>query len=92
MICQKCGTLRTSKEKVGYRESCVKCNEDLHTCLCCKFHDTRSYNECNEPAAEVVREKNRSNFCDFFEPKSGGPNSKTTVDLKAAAEALFKKK
>ena len=92
MNCVKCGEARTSKEKVGYREECIKCGEDLHSCVNCRFHDPRAYNECNEPTAEVVREKNRSNFCDFFEPKTGGSATQKNMDLKSAAEALFKKK
>lgn len=92
MNCAECGTERSSKEKVGYREECIKCGADMHSCVNCRFHDKRAYNECNEPSAEVVREKNRSNFCDFFEPRTDGSEQKKQLDLKAAAEALFKKK
>jgi hypothetical protein len=41
----------------------------------------------------VVREKERSNFCDFFQPSTGEGGSGPSRDqLKNAAEALFKKK
>jgi hypothetical protein len=50
------------------------------------------YNECREPQADVVREKERANFCDYFSAsdKIGGPG-KDNDALKNAAEALFKK-
>jgi uncharacterized small protein (DUF1192 family) len=40
-----------------------------------------------------VREKDRSNFCGFFQARSGGVNSeaKAKEDLRKAAESLFKK-
>jgi hypothetical protein len=38
-------------------------------------------------------EKERSNFCDYFKPRQeGGSGAPARDALKAAAEALFKKK
>jgi hypothetical protein len=53
-----------------------------------------AYNQCREPAADVVKEKDRSNFCDYFSPQAGGAGNRgpSKDDLRAAAEALFKKK
>jgi hypothetical protein len=55
------------------------------------MYDPKSYNECKEPSADVVKEKERANFCDFFKAQESGDK----VDMKAqqlsAAEALFKK-
>jgi hypothetical protein len=54
--------------------------------------DVKSYNECREPTADVVREKERANYCDHFQPTDGSRNNNEEKDkLKAAAEALFKK-
>lgn len=78
---------------VGRREECSHCRSDVHVCKNCEFYDAQVYNECRETQADVCREKERANFCDFFRPKSG---SRSIVDEKtkmmAAAEALFKKK
>ncbi len=60
----------------------------------CMHYDTKAYNECRETSADRVQEKDRSNFCDHFAGKA--PGGKTVADaaadLRAAAEALFKKK
>jgi hypothetical protein len=77
---------------LGRKEECPFCRWDLHVCRNCEFFDSQSYNECREPQAEVVREKERANFCDYFRPRSTEPRAgKTAADLLAAAEALFKK-
>lgn len=92
VICFHCHKTNSSAGKIGFRDECMSCGSDLHACKNCEFYDIKSYNECREPSAEVVREKERSNRCDFFSPSSKGAG---VVDekakLKAAAEALFKK-
>jgi hypothetical protein len=55
--------------------------------------DPKAYNECNEPQADRVLEKERANFCDYFTPGNGTIGAaKSKDDLMSAAEALFKKK
>lgn len=91
--CFHCGTELNYPERVGRREECPSCKEDVHVCKNCKFYDPKVYNECLEPAAEVVREKDRANHCEYFvagKREGGGGASKS--DLMKAAEALFKKK
>jgi hypothetical protein len=77
---------------IARRDECEFCGADVHCCLNCRFYSETAYNECREPAADVVRDKDRSNFCDFFE--AGRDSSLTTnkEELLSAAEALFKKK
>ena len=92
--CYKCNVI-TEAEKIGFRQSCDNCYEDLHICLNCVFYDENVYNECKEVSAERITVKDRSNLCDFFSPKSGDPSAQKTdpkADLLAQAEALFKKK
>lgn len=79
-------------DKIGLREECIHCRADVHVCKNCEFYDPVAYNECRESSAEVTREKERSNFCDYFMPRAKGLDQKSKADeLKAAAEALFKK-
>ncbi len=75
------------------REECPACKNDVHVCRNCKFYDPKVYNECLEPQAEVVMEKDRANRCEYFQAtdRSGGGGAKKD-DLLKAAEALFKKK
>ncbi len=93
VACFKCGERTEFDRKLGYRVECSQCGEDLHCCKNCRFYDPSAYNECRETSADVVREKERANFCDYFEAKEGeGKKSDPSADLKKAAEALFKKK
>lgn len=92
VYCFHCQKVNESQSKIGFRDECMHCRTDLHVCKNCEFHDVKAYNECREPSADVVREKDRANYCDFFNPKASaaGVNDEK-AKLKAAAEALFKK-
>lgn len=92
VTCFSCGTKTPIVGSVGRRDECSKCHADLHVCKNCAFYDRTAYNECREPSADVVLEKERANFCDFFQPGSGVKAADKKADLLAAAEALFKKK
>jgi len=91
--CYHCGEPLKFADRIGLREECPKCRNDVHVCKNCAFYDVTAYNECREPSAEVVREKDRANYCDYFQPGDGrGGAGKSKSDLMSAAEALFKKK
>lgn len=91
--CFSCGKELTFAERVGLRDECLHCHADVHVCKNCLHYDPNSYNECREPVAERVREKERSNYCDFFRPGGQGKGaSGPNKDFLSAAEALFKKK
>ena len=38
----------------------------------CRFYDSSAYNDCSEPAADRVVEKDKANFCDYFSAGAGG--------------------
>ena len=92
-ICFSCGNNLNLGSEVGRREECSRCHADVHVCKNCHFYDRSAYNECREPQADVVKEKDRANFCDYFQLSHGsssGTQGPTAADLKAQAEALFK--
>lgn len=94
VICHACGVKNETGERVGRRDVCRQCDADLHVCLNCEFYDPTAYNECREPQAERVLEKDRANFCDYFTP-AGMETAKTDRpkdDAKKKLEELFKKK
>lgn len=77
LACHSCGfenELVTGR-KVQRRDECERCGADLHCCRNCRFYDPARHNECSEPQAERVVDKERANFCDYFEPGSGGAGS-----------------
>jgi hypothetical protein len=90
--CFSCGKKTLFEGLLSLRAECA-CGYDLHNCNNCKFYDEKAYHECSEPSAEWVKDKEKANFCDHFEAKSDGVGSgKAKDDLRAMAEALFKKK
>lgn len=92
LICHSCKQELELEEKVGRQDTCPQCQAYLHCCLNCRFYDPTAYNECREPSAERVVDKEQGNFCDYFEP---GPtvrkSSDQATDAKKALEDLFKK-
>lgn len=92
-VCYACGAEIRVVERVGRGESCPKCGRDLHSCRNCEFYDPNAYNECREPVAERVVDKERSNFCDMFQMASERLKEPSKADeSKKKLEGLFKKK
>ncbi len=95
MDCWKCGrTLDFSgARKVSRNESCDHCDSDLHVCKNCRFHDPTYHNECRETQAEWVSDKERANFCDYFEPSQSGARTcrgSSAQNARTAFDQLFK--
>ena len=95
MFCHSCGHEIMLVSGIGRRDSCPKCDADLHCCLNCTFYDTTKANDCAEPSAEWVPNKPAANFCEFFEPnlKRSGAGGKPALkeEVRNAFDALFKK-
>jgi hypothetical protein len=96
MHCGACGTAIefASGERVGFRDTCPHCHGDLHACRNCAHHDPGAYNECREPNAERVADRERANRCEWFAPRSGAPGTRRDPKprAQAALDALFKSK
>jgi hypothetical protein len=77
---------------VGRSDHCPDCLSDIRTCRMCQFYDPQSYNECREPSADRVKDKEKANFCDYFKIGSVfNDPEKERQDQLARAQALFKK-
>jgi hypothetical protein len=72
LVCHACSADLEIDDTVGRAARCPRCSGDLRCCLNCRFHDIASYNDCAEPMAERVLEKDRANFCDYFVPNATG--------------------
>jgi hypothetical protein len=92
--CAECGSEVTVSpgERIGFRDECDRCSADLHACRNCAHHDPGAYNQCREPNAEWVSDRERANRCDYFAPGSGegGPDGGQTK-ARSDLEDLFKK-
>jgi ribosome-binding protein aMBF1 (putative translation factor) len=65
--CWKCGAEYKIPGGPGRSETCHKCGSDLKVCLNCISYDARVAQQCREPRAEPVAEKNSANYCEYFE-------------------------
>ncbi len=91
--CYNCGKELPVKGRIGRNEECPFCRADLHCCRNCAFFDPTRSKQCREPAAELVREKAKANYCDYFSyiersspvKDSAGEKARTQLD------ALFKR-
>ena len=92
--CGSCGqSLPIVGNQVGRRDVCPKCDAELHACRHCRHFDPTVAKECKEPFAEVPRDKDGANFCEFFQIGDGTVSEQAKkADALAAAEALFKKR
>jgi hypothetical protein len=97
--CYKCGAAWEAQRKPGFNERCPQCDAFLRCCLNCRLHDPGANNQCLEPQAEWQTDKEKANFCEFFEfretsalsqPGMGGGESGRDR-ARAALDALFKK-
>lgn len=93
VICHACKKENPVPERVGRRDTCSHCDADLHVCLNCEFYDPSAYNECREPQADRVLEKDKANFCDYFSPSATarGTGEDPAAAAKAKLDDLFKK-
>ena len=55
-------------ERVGFRDDCPRCGWPVHVCHNCEFYDPGFHNQCREPMAEAVTDRERANFCEYFTP------------------------
>ncbi len=96
VVCWYCSTA-LSPHGLGHEDECLSCGRDTRVCRNCRFYHPSSYNGCSEPQSERILEKERANFCDFFQPGSSTLGQSQEQDrimrenAKKAAEALFNK-
>jgi len=90
--CHRCGT--RAGDPRSFRAVCTACGGFLHCCRNCEHYEPGRHNDCREPAAEQIADKEAGNFCDFFRP--GRPTASAGAagpsEARARLDALFRKK
>jgi hypothetical protein len=92
--CFKCKRPLDVGREIGRQDECPHCSADLHCCLNCRFHDRAAPKQCREPQADLVRVKDKANFCDFFvftEAATGATAGIAADNARKALNDLFKK-
>ncbi len=64
--CHACNKEISGDLKVGRKDECPFCGADLRCCLNCVFYDRAVSKQCRETVTELVREKEKANFCEYF--------------------------
>lgn len=89
--CAFCGAPVEILGHVGRLEECPACRRDLHACLQCRLYDRSFHNQCRESQAGSVADKERSNFCEFFEFGRDATSELEKAEAsKRQLDALFK--
>jgi hypothetical protein len=71
--CHRCGRELSVPAKIARTDGCPFCHSDLKCCLNCRLHDPGANNQCREPQAEWQTDKEKANFCEFFELREVSP-------------------
>lgn len=70
--CYRCGAgLEELGLPLSRRDECPGCERYLHCCRMCVHFDPQVPKQCREDDAEEVTDKEKPNFCDWFEPAAG---------------------
>jgi hypothetical protein len=79
--------------RVMMKDMCPSCGRDLHCCKQCRFHDPGYHNQCREPKADMARERDKANLCDYFEFRGASPDAGSgQSEARKKLEDLFRKK
>jgi hypothetical protein len=97
-MCWFCGSPITDADPIGRSLRCPECGKDLRSCRNCRFFLAGSRGDCKESQADIVADKERGNFCDWFslDPKrrqktaGEGKAGDAAVSAREAFNSLFK--
>jgi predicted RNA-binding Zn-ribbon protein involved in translation (DUF1610 family) len=96
--CASCDAELPADLRVGRETLCPHCDAYLHACVQCRFYEPTLHNQCLEPEADYVGDRQKANFCDFFalagtrgasgraDPKRGRPAAGNASAPAAAAK------
>jgi hypothetical protein len=96
-MCWYCGSAVLDPEPIGRSARCPDCGKDLRSCRSCRFYLPGSRGDCAESQADLVADKERGNFCDWFSlnplfrsPSAGaGPARGKAAAARSSFDALF---
>ncbi len=85
ILCHNCKKESHYEEPVGRSQECPSCLYDVRVCFNCNFWDPSYSNQCRENQADYVKDKDKSNYCEYFRPrpsKSSESNMDPTTQKK----------
>jgi hypothetical protein len=92
-VCHFCGHILDQPLRVYRSSLCPGCSQELKICYNCRFYSPGAHWDCAESIREPVRDKDRSNFCDFFQfresSEASDENSRPASGGQKAFDKLF---
>ena len=67
LLCWSCGRPTGIATRVARNDSCEQCMADLRCCRGCRHFDPSARSQCRETIDAPIPQKDKSNFCDFFQ-------------------------
>jgi len=89
-ICSHCQKALPEQLEVERSTVCPFCGADLKTCLNCRFYSPQAHWQCLETIDDPVRDKEKSNFCEFFSYREQAKGEAFQVKDKKAREDFNK--
>lgn len=97
LICWSCGKPTGLLGRITRSDNCPECGSDLRCCRGCRHFDPTRRFQCKEPVESNVVNKEKNNFCDWFQARdvvkrTGGATNPTADkdDRKKKFDDLFK--
>ncbi len=90
--CWKCGAaLGDVLLPLARLAECPHCRAQLHVCRMCMFFDRSAPQQCREPVADAVNDKQRANFCGYYQinPNAFTAPSDQVAVSRSQLDALF---
>ena len=88
-VCWNCGRSYEVEDKIMRDTECPHCAAWLRCCKNCAFYAVGLPNDCREPQADLVGDKEIANTCDYFRATGTGPASRGQK-TKGDFDGLFK--
>ena len=79
MFCQNCKKENIIEGKLPFKATCKYCDEYLHSCKNCKYHQLGKPNDCYIIDIEKVIDKEKYNFCEDFKEKDFFEETKNSL-------------
>jgi hypothetical protein len=92
--CFFCGHSLSEGERVYRSSSCTRCGKDLKICRNCRFYSPGAHWDCLESIQDPVHDKERANFCEFFQFREGSSQDRrpgSAPDAKKKAQDALDK-
>lgn len=89
LCCYRCGaSLEKLTLPLSQRDACPSCAVHLHVCRMCVHFAPDVPKQCREDDAEEVTDKEKMNFCEWFQPNAEAFDPQRAAEAAKASDEL----